>query len=338
MSSIIKVLGIDLGKSCFHAIGRDQHGQVIFKKKFTRKTLLGYLAQLPPCTVAFEACGGAHWLGRYCQARGHVSALIPPQYVRPYVQGNKNDFIDAYAITEAVNRPHMRRVPVKSVDAQVIGAQHRIRDGFITERTRCMSRIGALLLEFGLSLPCGHATMKRLYAWLSQQKADLCPALIGELQVLHDHYNYLNTCIEEQDRKIKQQVRDNEICQRLKTIPGIGDITASLVVAEVGSAQAFKNGREFSAWLGMVPRQYSTGGKAHLGGISKRGNKRLRCLFVHGARSLLSRLDSYQGALYTWLRNLHSRKPFNVACLALANKLARIVCAVLKSGDVYQGA
>ena len=330
--SIIKVLGIDLGKSSFHVIGRDTSGQSILRKKYTRPKLIQFIANLPPCLIAFEACGGAHWLARRCQSFGHDVRLIPPQYVKPYVKGNKNDFIDAAAIAEACGRPEMRFVPPKSEAAQVQAVCHRLRESFITERTACMSRIGAILLEFGLSLPTGHSAMKKLFQWLaSQSSVELPKMLVLELQVAHDHYLLLNEKITVQDQKIKQAVKQDERCQLLKTIPGIGDITASQLVMEVGTGQQFKHGRNMAAWLGLVPRQYSTGGKTKLLGISKRGNKKLRCLLVHGARAVLSRLDRGEGPFHEWLKKLRASKPFNVALIALANKLARIAWAVLTS-------
>ncbi len=328
----IKVLGIDLGKSSFHAVGRDVSDQPILRKKFTRQKLIQFIANLPPCLIAFESCGGAHWLARRCQFYGHDVRLIPPQYVKPYVKGNKNDFIDAAAIAEACGRPDMRFVPVKPEEAQVQAVCHRLRESFVAERTACMSRIGAILLEFGLSFPTGHCAMKRLYQWLANQSSvELPKALLLELQVAHDHYLLLNERIAEQDRKILIAVKQDERCQLLKSIPGIGDITASQLVMEVGSGQQFRHGRDLAAWLGLVPRQYSTGGKPKLLGISKRGNKRLRCLLVHGARAVLSRLDKGQGPFHEWLRKLRAAKPFNVVLVALANKLARIAWAVLTS-------
>jgi len=330
--SIIKVLGIDLGKSSFHVIGRDTSGQSILRKKYTRPKLIQFIANLPPCLIAFEACGGAHWLARRCQFFGHDVRFIPPQYVKPYVKGNKNDFIDAAAIAEACGRPEMRFVPPKSEAAQVQAVCHRLRESFITERTASMSRIGAILLEFGLALPTGHSAMKKLFQWLaSQSSVELPKMLLLELQVAHDHYLLLNEKITVQDQKIKQAVKQDERCQLLKTIPGIGDITASQLVMEVGTGQQFKHGRNMAAWLGLVPRQYSTGGKTKLLGISKRGNKKLRCLLVHGARSVLSRLDRGEGPFHEWLKKLRASKPFNVALIALANKLARIAWAVLTS-------
>jgi transposase len=201
-----------------------------------------------------------------------------------------------------------------------------------------MSRIGALLLEFGLSLPTGHKTMKELFFWLGKQKGSSLPEVfLLELQVAHDHYLYLNEHVTQQEQKIKLWVKQNSLCQLLKTVPEIGDMTASQLVMEVGNGAEFKNGRHMAAWLGLVPRQYSTGGKTTLLGISKRGNKRLRCLFVHGARAVLSRLETNDGPFTDWLKKLRSTKSFNVVCIALANELVRIAWAVLSSNQEFSG-
>lgn len=326
----IQVIGIDLGKSTFHLIGHDKAGHIILRKKLTRNKLTEFLSTLSPTLVAFEACGGAHWLGRFCQKVGHRVKLLPPQYVRAYVKGNKNDFIDAEAIAECAQRPSMRYVEVKSEYAQIVGAMHRVRSAYIKERTACMSRIGAVLLEFGVSLPKGHAKMRALFAWLDTQAVTLPDLLLNELHELHQHYVELNEKIKRQDLKLAAVVEQNEDAQLLKSIPGIGDMIASQCVADLSSVEQFKNGRDLGAWLGLVPRQYSTGGKPKLLGISKRGNKHLRTLFIHGARAILSRPEQTGAIFGDWLRTLRATKPFNVVCVALANKLARIAWAVLK--------
>lgn len=334
----IQVLGIDLGKSNFHIVGHDCAGKTVVRKKLSRKQLIVFLQQLPPTTIAFEACGGAHWLGRLCQQFEHQVKLIPPQYVKPYVKGNKNDFIDADAIAEAAGRPSMRFVAVKTEAAQMMSAVHRVRQGYIKERTACMSRIGALLLEFGVSLPRGHSVMKQLFQWLAEHAGKLPAPLIAELAGLHAHYEYLSERIAEQDLKLKQQLATHGDAQLLKSIPGIGDITASQCVAELGNAEQFKNGRDLAAWLGLVPHQHSTGGKPRLLGISKRGNKHLRTLLIHGARAILSRPEKTGAVFGEWLIKLRATKPFNVVCVALANKLARIVWSVLRTKEQFNAA
>lgn len=328
--SNIKVLGIDLGKSNFHICAFDQASRVLFKQKLSRKQLIELLSKTQSTTVAFEACGGAHWLARKCKALGHQAKLIPPQYVKPYVKTNKNDFVDAEAIAEAATRPNMRFVHPKTEEQQIMAVCHRVRSGYVAERTAVMCRIGATLLEFGLSLPVGHTKMKGLFAWLATQHHVELPALLmRELELMHRDYLHLNERISEQDKKIKEWSKQNELCELVKTIPGVGDMVATSLVMEVGDGKQFKNGREMAAWLGLVPAQYSTGGKQKLLGISKRGNKTLRCLFVHGARAMMSRLGRNDGPYDEWLIKLRASKSFNVACVALANKLARIAWAVL---------
>jgi transposase len=328
--SKIHVLGIDLGKSNFHVCAFDSSSRILFKKKLSRKQLIDLLASIEQTIVAFESCGGAHWLARKCEQLGHQSKLIPPQYVKPYVKTNKNDFVDAEAIAEASTRPNMRFVRAKTEEQQVISVCHRIRSGYVTERTAVMSRIGATLLEFGLALPVGHAKMKALFSWIAQQRhIELPPLLLRELELMHRDYLHLNDRIAEQDQKIKAWSKQNECCELVKSIPGVGDMLSTSLVMEVGDAKQFKNGREMAAWLGLVPAQCSTGGKQKLLGISKRGNKSLRCLFVHGARAMMSRLGRNNGPYDAWLTRLRASKPFNVACIALANKLARIAWAVL---------
>ncbi|MFV0576245.1 MAG: IS110 family transposase [Vibrio sp.] len=336
--SSIHILGIDLGKHTFHAIGHSYSGQEVMRKKLNRTQLLSFLSKLEPTTIAFEACGGAHWLARKCMKFGHNAKLLPPQYVKPYVKGNKNDFIDASAIAEAASRPSMRFVAVKTEDAQVIAVIHRIRDGYIRERTACMCRIGAILLEFGLSLPKGHAKMKELFQWLVEQNQELPPSLLRELRQIHEHYSYLNQKVKDQDIKLHEISEQNELARLLKTIPGIGDLTSTLCIADVSSANNFSNGRNMAAWLGLVPRQFSTGGKPKLLGVSKRGNKQLRCFFIHGARAILARPETTGKVFGEWLVNLRATKPFNVVVVALANKLARIAWAVLQHRQAFKAA
>ena len=331
----IQVLGIDLGKRQFHVVGHDKHGNELLKEKFTRPKLLKFLQLHPSTTVVFEACCGAHWLGRKCQDMGHTVKLIPPQYVRPYVKTNKNDFIDASAIAEAASRGSMRFVEVKSEQAQLIAATLRIRAGIIKERTARMCRIGAILLEFGLSLPKGHATMKRLLQWIAEQPVEIPLALRMLLQAEHEAYNDANERIAKLDKQLQKQVRQEEKGALLTSIPGVGDLIASHCLAELESVSQFTNGRNMAAWLGLVPRQHSTGGKARLLGISKRGNKHLRTMFIHGARAIMSRPELAVKHFGSWVTDLLATKPFNVATVALANKLARITWAVLHTQQPF---
>ena len=334
--STSKVIGIDLGKSSFHLIGHDYAGREQFRKRFNRAKLIHFLTQTPPSIIAMESCGGSHWLARKCQSLGHQVKLIPPQYVKPYVKTNKNDYIDADAIAEASTRPSMRFVGVKTESAQVISVIHRIRSSYIKERTACMSRIGAILLEFGMSFPRGHGYMKTLFQWLADNGEVIPPMLMQELVEHHEYYLHLNEKIAGQDKKLKQLVEQDERAQLLKSIPGVGDLTAAQCLADISDVRHFKNGRQMAAWIGLVPHQYSTGGKTTLLGISKRGNKALRTLFIHGARAMLSRLDKAVAVFGEWILELRARKPFNVAVVALANKLVRIAWSVLSTKQAFE--
>lgn len=333
MSQVI--YGLDIGKSTFHLIGRDQHGHEVIRKKFSRSKLLEFFTNHQPSTIALEACSGAHWLGRQFQSQDHQVKLLPPQYVKPYVKTNKNDYIDAAAIAEASTRPDMRFVTVKTEHQQLLNVLYRIRQGYIRERTALMSRVGALLLEFGLSLPKGHAKMKELFFWLAKQPHELPPLLMQELMDLHSHYLHLNEKIAEQDKKLKQQIEQDSQATLLRSIPGVGEQVAAQCLANIVPSE-FKNGRHLAAWIGLVPRQYSTGGKNKLLGISKRGNKTLRELLIHGARAMLSRPSSAEKAFGKWIIELRARKPFNVALVALANKLARIIWSVMSKQEPFK--
>ena len=333
MSQVI--YGLDIGKSTFHLIGPDERGHEVIRKKFSRTKLLEFFTNHSPTTISLEACSGAHWLGRQLQSRHHQVKLLPPQYVKPYVKTNKNDYIDAAAIVEASTRPDMRFVTVKTEQQQLLNVLYRIRQGYIRERTALMSRIGAILLEFGLSLPKGHATMKELFFWLAKQPHELPALLMHELMDLHEYYLRLNDKIAEQDKKLKQRTQHHHQATLLKSIPGVGEQVAAQCLANIVPSE-FKNGRHLAAWIGLVPRQYSTGGKNKLLGISKRGNKTLRELLIHGARAMLSRPELARKAYGDWIIKLRERKPFNVALVALANKLARIIWSVMSKQEAFK--
>ncbi|ELC0659397.1 IS110 family transposase [Vibrio fluvialis] len=330
------IIGIDLAKHVFHLVGHDLSGRETFRKKLTRQKTLQLLSVHEPVIVAMESCGGCHWFARKCQEYGHQVKLLPAQYVKPYVKTNKNDFIDADAIAEAAMRPKMRFVSPKSEHAQVAIAIRRIRSGYIKERTACMNRIGSMLLEFGISFPRGHHYMKGLFQWLSDKKEPVPPLLILELRQQLDYYNLLNQWIKEQEKKLEQLNEGNELMGLLQSVPGIGPMTASRCLSAVNDPQDFSNGRNFAAWIGLVPYQYSIGGKPRMLGISKRGNKELRELFIHAARSILWRDSSVERYFGPWLAELKRRKPFNVAVVALANKLARISWSVMATRKPFE--
>lgn len=320
------LIGIDLGKHSFHLHGQDGSGRELFRKKTTRAQLIRLLAQQPPCTVAMEACAGSHCLAREITALGHEVKLISPQFVRPFVQGNKNDFIDAQAICEAACRPSMRFVTPKNEAQQTLSVLHRLRESLIRDRTKTINQLHGFLLEFGISLPVGKAVIRRLPSVLAEH--ELPPRLCALLRRLHEHFTYLDEQIKVLDKDVASQLNEDDLGSRLLTIPCVGPITASVLAAEMGDGKQYGCSRDFAASVGLVPRQYSTGGRANLLGISKRGDKNLRRLLVQCARAYLQRLEHQRGALADWVRSLLCRRHSNVVACALANKLARIAWAL----------
>jgi transposase len=333
----IHVIGIDLGKSVFHLVGVNQSGEVVVRKKFSRPQLLRFTSNLRVHLIGMEACGGAHFLGRALRAQGHEVRLMPAQYVKPYVKTNKNDYIDAEAIAEAVERPRMRFVPIKSEDQLDMQSLHRVRERWIKRRTSVVNQIRSLLLERGVTVRTGR---KHLVAALPGILEDPDTNLSGPLRVLlaqlQREMKNLENQIEEADSVVVRMSGQSEACQRLEAIPGIGSLTATGIVSAIGNGADFKKGRCFAAWLGLVPGQYSTGGKQKLLGISKRGNCYLRKLLIHGARAVLRTKDKQSSGLSTWLTQLTSRAHSNVVAVALANKMARMAWAVLAKGEAYR--
>jgi transposase len=330
----VTLVGIDLGKHSFHLHGQDKKGLAVFRKKLNRKQLIEFFARFHPCMAAMEACAGAHYLARRLIAMGHEVKLISPQYVRPFVKGNKNDFIDAEAICEAASRPTMRFVPPKTEAQQTLSMLHRTRESLVHDRTKTANQMHGFLLEFGVSLPTGFAVIKRLPALLSEHE-DLPPQLVSVLQRLHEHFKYLDAQISEIEQELLQRVRKDDLGQRLMTLPGVGPITASVLAAEMGDGQQFGSSRDFAASLGLVPRQYSTGGKATLLGISKRGDKNIRRLLVQCARVFMQHVDQDDSPLGKWVRALLSRRHSNIVACAVANKLARMAWALVRGHTVY---
>ena len=319
----VALVGIDLGKHSFHLHGQDNRGHMVFRKKITRKQLIEFFSNFPLCTVVMEACAGAHQM-----------KLISPQFVRPFVKGNKNDFVDAEAICEAASRPSMRFVTPKTESQQTLAAMHRVREALIRDRTGTINQIHGFLLEFGISLPMGQAVIKRLPALLTEHT--LPPRLVAVLERLHAHYQYLNEQINAIEKELRQQLADDDTGQRLLTIPGIGPITASVLAADIGDGKQYSCSRDFAASVGLVPRQYSTGGKANLLGISKRGDKNIRRLLVQCARAIMQRVDKRTDQLGCWIRAMMQRRHSNVVACALANKLARIAWAVAARNQVFE--
>jgi transposase len=321
------LVGIDLGKHSFHIHGQDSKGKAVFRRKLGRKQLIGFFATYATCTVVMEACAGAHYMARKLATFGHEVRLISPQFVRPFVKSNKNDFVDAEAICEAASRPAMRFVTPKTESQQTLSVLHRVRESMVRDRTRTINQMHGFLLEFGVSLPTGKTGVVRLPELLSFHA--LPPRLVAILERLHEHFKYLQQQITELDRELAHQLANGDVGQRLMSIPGIGPITASVLASEMGDGKQFGCSRDFAASLGLVPRQYSTGGRSTLLGISRRGDRNIRSLLVQCARAYMRRLEKRIGHLADWTRALLTRRHSNVVACALANKLARTAWAIV---------
>src|SRR5271168_2473115 len=328
----ISVLGVDLGKNVCSLVGFDASGAVVLRRRAKREPLIALAAKLPPCVVAMEACCGAHHLGRVFAAHGHDVRLMSPEYVRPYVKAQKKDDRDAEGIAEAATRPTMRFVGLKSQEQLDMQTLHRSRDRLVGERTALINQLRAILLERGIVVPQGKRKLEQFLAVLMDEQggADLSPRIALLVADARAQWAELDRRISAFDAEFIHWVKENEEARRLTTIPGIGAIVASAIVAAVGRAESFDRGRDLAAWLGLVPRQFTTGGKPKLLGISKRGNKYLRRQLIHGARAALPHIAEHDTPLGRWAKELMRRTHRNVAVVALANKLARIAWAVLQ--------
>ncbi len=337
MSKKISVVGIDLGKNLFHLYGTNANGKVILRKKLSRAKLAEFMLRLEPCLVGLEACGGAHHWARLFRSYGHDVRLMSPQYVKPYVKSNKNDELDAEAICEAVTRPTMRFVPIKSHKQQDLQSLHRARQLVVAQRTAQSNQIRGLLLEYGIVIPKSLSQLRRrLPEILEDAENALSDDLRALLAALREQLLYLDDRVNSFDQQLERCSHQDDACRRLQTIPGIGPITATALVAAAGDPSVFKNGRHFAAWLGLVPRQRTTGGKAVLLGISKRGDRYLRSLMIHGARARLQTAPRHEDSSSRWLVRLQQRRCKNIAAVAAANKNARIAWSLLARGETYQ--
>ena len=311
----------------------------MLKRKLARGKVLEFFATLPACLVGLEACGAAHYWARELAKLGHTVRLMPPQYVRPYVKTNKHDAADAEACCEAVQRPGMRFVPVKEESQQSLLMLHRVREQLLKQRTATINALRAHLAEFGVVAAQRQAGLRELLAVVGDQEDRRLPPLARELlQGLVEHLRGLEERTAELDRRLIRAARDDAACARLAAVPGIGPVIATALVAAVGDAKAFTSGRHLAAWLGLVPRQHSTDGKARLGRITKAGNKEIRKLLVLGATSMVGRAEGWHSALGAWLRDILQRRPVRLATVALANKMARIAWAVMTRNEVYRPA
>jgi transposase len=333
----IAVLGVDLGKNVCSVVGLDAAGAVVMRRKVRRETLIGLAEKLPPCIVGMEACCGAHHLGRVFADHGHDVRLMSPEYVRPYVKAQKNDDRDAEGIAEAATRPTMRFVELKSQDQLDMQTLHRSRDRLVRERTALINQLRAILLERGMVVAKGKRKLAEFLGILmDEQGAAGLSARLGLLVVdARAQWAELDRRIAAFDAEFVRCVKDDEDARRLTTIPGFGAILASALVAAVGRAESFDRGRDLSAWLGIVPRQFTTGGKPRLLGISKRGNSYLRRQLIHGARAALPYVAERDTPLGRWAKALLGRAHHNVAVVAFANKLVRIAWAVLRRGERF---
>jgi len=333
----VKVLGIDLAKAGFQLHGVDETGQTVLKKKLSRKQLSVFIARLPACLIGLEACGGAnHWV-RVFKGFGHTVRMIAPQFVKPYVKSNKNDAVDAEAICEAVQRPSMRFVPEKSIEQQDIQSMHRIRSQLVARRTAQSNQIRGLLMEYGIVIPQGISHVRKQIPLILEVADNGLSDLFRELlSGLYEELVHIDSRVHGIEIKLASISAQNEDCQRLLTIPGVGLLSATALVAAIGSIGAFKNGRELAAWLGLVPRQHSTGGKSTLMGISKRGDSYLRTLLIHGGRTVVRVAHKHTDRKSRWVNELDQRRGKNISAVAVANKNTRIAWALLSKKTTYQ--
>jgi transposase len=335
---LVTTIGIDIGKNAFHVIGLDSDGHIVLRCKLSRNQVVARFANLPPCLIGMEACVGAHHLSRRLRTLGHDARLMPSQYVKPFLKGQKNDFRDAEAIAEAVRRPRMPFVPTKSVEQLDLQALHRVRARLVRHRTAVINQIRALLLERGIAVRQGARFLQAaLPEILSRNSELLSPRMLGAITDLSGDLRHLNSRLEEITSEIEGLAKSDNGCRRMMTVPGIGPVISTATVSAVGNGAAFRRGRDFSAWLGLVPRQLSTGGETILGRISKRGNTYLRTLFIRAARVILLRPENWSKHSFgPWLQAASRRMHRNVLAVALANKLARIAWSVLAGERHYE--
>ena len=332
----IAILGVDLGKNICSVVGLDNTGAVVLRRRMRRQTLIGLAAELPACVVAMEACCGAHHLGRIFVGQGHEVRLMSPEYVRPYVKAQKNDDRDAEAIAEAASRPTMRFVELKTEDQLDMQSLHRVRQRLVGARRTLLNQLRAILFERGHAIAQGR---RKLELAVDGMLADASFPLSRRIRVLVEEiraeWRQLDQRIDALNAEFAEQARTDDAARRLLTIPGVGVLNATALMAAVGDGSSFRRGRDLAAWLGLVPRQHTTGGKPKLLGITKRGNQYLRMLFMHGARAALPSLAKSASPLGGWLRGLLARGHRNIAVVALANKLARIAWAILRGDESF---
>ncbi|QEE86233.1 IS110 family transposase (plasmid) [Acetobacter oryzoeni] len=332
------IVGLDIAKSVFQAHGTDANGKSIFKCKLGRSEVSAFFAKLAPCEVVLEACGSAHYWARVISRIGHDVKLVPPDRVKPFVKkGKKNDAVDAAAICMAATHPDTMFVPIKSEEQQGVLSLHSTRALLVKQQTMLSNALRALASEFGLIAPLGTRRLPVLMAKI-EASADLPAAMKQSAMLLFEHYEKVAQSIDALEGQIRARAKNDDDARRLMTIPGVGPITASMIVASVADIGSFASARHFAAWLGLVPRQHSTGGKTRLGRITKAGNRQIRTLLVLGATAMLHRAQKWESAAGQWLCELMARRPRRLATVALANKMARIIWALLSRKEIYRPA
>jgi transposase len=332
----VSTIGLDIAKHVFQAHGADASGQAVFRKKITRTKLIDFLASQPRCLVALEACGGAHYWGREISKLGHTVRLIPPSYVKPFVKRQKNDAADAEAICEASQRPSMRFVAIKDEEQQANGVVFRARDVLVRQRTQCINALRGHLTEYGWVVPKGTSHMATLIDQIEDPNCSLPKSACAVLAVLATTLKSLEENIAILDAEISRRSREDAIARRLMTIPGVGPISATAIAALAPPVETFRTSRDFAAWLGLTPLQRSTGGKQRLGATSKMGELTIRHLLIIGASAVVSQARRRGAPAGSWLARMLVRKPRMLVMVALANKTARIIWALLAKGEVYR--
>jgi transposase len=336
-TNVISTIGIDIGKNTFHLIGLDEKGAIVLRQKLSRSQVHARLANIAPCLIGMEACVGAHHLSRQLKALGHDARLMPGRYVRPYSKGQKNDFRDAEAIAEAVLRPTMKFVAIKTVEQLDLQGLHRVRERLVCHRTSVINQIRAFLLERGIAVRQGLRALRREMPIVLAKTDKLSQRMIHMIEDLCADWRHFDRRIETVSKEIETLSEQDDGAKRLMTVPGIGPIISTATVAAIGTGEVFSKGRDFGAWLGLVPKQMSTGGRTILGPISKRGNRYLRMLFVQAARAVLLRPQSWEKhGLKLWIEAAARRLNRFKLAIALANKIARIAWSVLHGGRNFE--
>jgi len=332
----ITTIGLDIAKRFFHVVCCNEQGRLVSKKMLKRAQVLAFFQNHPSCLVALEACATSHYWAREIQKCGHKVKLIPPQHVKAFLIGNKNDYNDALAIAVAAKQPHIKSVGIKSIDQQDSQAQHKVRELAVRQRTALCNQIRGLIAEYGIIFSQGvNNVRKNISLMLDDETTQLSNVFKVLLAQLQEQLKSLDNCIETFGKTITVSAKSNPICQRLQTIPGVGPMISSAYFNEIGNGSNYRRGRDVSASLGIVPRQHSSGGKDTLLGISKRGNGYLRCLLIQGAKAVVSRAGTKNDKLSQWINRLVQTRGHNRACVAYANKMARMAWAITVSGEEY---